>query len=796
MRIIKICRYWKFFLLFNLIIRSSLPHVVFEEFGTMAGSVSYMHLTLHVNLSHVDNLIQGYKRQCVDLRDLISSLFEAVIKERHPTNRENYEKNRDDATFVIQAFIDAANEEMRLLNNLRGVLPKDQQRAPQRLIYRESRSADHSFPTQELFKKLSGNPNVSKGAREILELLSKKGLHLSSKTGQIKKVFKIARVLKGISPLSMGFSLAKGIFGTFMGLYNAYQMEKLRSDLNGVIQTQNRVLEVLEDHQQQLQTLDSELQELKLRFTIWDSVKLPVISSQLTQGLNIIRGAVQQAIHAVQEAHHHRLSIDYFDPETLLYLYETLEAQATESQYHLLTRFPSDLFQLELSYLFDGADLVLFLHVPMVPKESLLTLYRLRPFPIPFSESMALLPKPSSTLLALSSGIPRSMTHIEHADLVDCHSVNQVYLCERHGVLRNHIKSSCLGALFEQDIKTAQSVCDLELIPYEEAVLQLKNNWFLIYSPIMHTAYVQCFNSTSAARPIKIGVNQIFVDPSCRMELKNHTLTSDLSMKLDAEITYFPWALADLSAFGVTEEDIKAALAVRTTAGERNIYLVDVIQHRQFSASFPKWKYVLSALSISGIILLIFIVALSLGAHRVIAFRQRMRKIRDAVESIKHLPGARPLSRRQSLAQPLIPDSSAPPLYPGLPPSDPEEGYELMTFNQDNLAQSIRNLSRLSRSASRLTNHLQSKLSLARSCRSSSAPASNRSSKVSFFQQDHFNDLTLHPDDLQDDDALSTTSHPDFDGDRSIGKTSAPTPALRTKTPSYMFLKATNTSEV
>ena len=110
----------------------------------------------------------------------------------------------------------------------------------------------------------------------------------------------------------------------------------------------------------------------------------------------------------------------------------------------------------------------------MVPADSLLTLYRLKPFPIPFSDTMALLPRPQSSLLALSSSIPRSMTHIEHSDLVDCHQVNQVYLCERHGVLNNHIKSSCLGALFEQDIPVAQQICDLELVPYKSPCCSLK----------------------------------------------------------------------------------------------------------------------------------------------------------------------------------------------------------------------------------------------------------------------------------------------------------------------------------
>jgi hypothetical protein len=601
----------------------------------------------------------------------------------------------------------------------------------------------------------------------------------------------------------MGLSIVKGVFGTFMGIYNAFQMEKLRRDLNGVIQTQKRVMEVIEDQQSQLDDLTQELIDLKLHFKVFSEIDKSLITTILNRGLNTIRSAVHQAVHAIQQAHHHRLAVDYYDPETLSHIYSTLKEQADSSKYHLLTRFPSDLFQLELSYLFDGTDVVMFLHVPMIPQDSLLTLYRLKPFPIPFSETMALLPKPSSSLLALSNGIPRTMTQITHADLIDCHSVNQIFLCERHGVLKRHIKSTCLGALFEQDIRVAQQVCDLELVPYEESVLQLKNNWFLIYSPILHTAYIKCFNSSSSAKPIKVGVNNVFVDPSCHMELINHTLTSDLSMKLDAEITYFPWELADLSAFSVTEEDITAALSVRTSAGERNLYLADVIQHKHFSSAIPKWKWILGTFTFSGVIALIFLVLAFMGTHRVVRFRRRMRKIRNAVNQIAELPVIRNISRRPSIAPDIEHNDhdprSPPPLYPGVPKEEEDESYELMNMNPRSLAHSLRSLHQLSRAASRISRSMRSGI---HSRRSSSLPPSHHTSKVSFNPIDNVDSDSYFDD---DDDRVSVSSRPRSTGAhflRSASTASAPllskkpTPTPRSKTPSYVFLKATATSEV
>jgi hypothetical protein len=153
-----------------------------------------------------------------------------------------------------------------------------------------------------------------------------------------KGVSKATKIFRGISPLSMGFSIAKGIFGTFMGLYNVFQMEKLRRDLNGVIQQQNKVIEVVEDHQLRIDSLHSELEQLKLLAKTFESYKLPSLQAQLGRSLGIIKTAVKQAVHAVQQAHHHRLAIDYFDAKTLPDIYDTIVEQANRAKYRLLTR--------------------------------------------------------------------------------------------------------------------------------------------------------------------------------------------------------------------------------------------------------------------------------------------------------------------------------------------------------------------------------------------------------------------------------------------------------------------------
>lgn len=66
---------WVRFFLFVVLAAPSQLHVVFEEIGSMAGSASYIHCTLNVNLSAIDELIQSYSQAVTLYREKIETTF-------------------------------------------------------------------------------------------------------------------------------------------------------------------------------------------------------------------------------------------------------------------------------------------------------------------------------------------------------------------------------------------------------------------------------------------------------------------------------------------------------------------------------------------------------------------------------------------------------------------------------------------------------------------------------------------------------------------------------------------------
>jgi hypothetical protein len=102
--------------------------------------------------------------------------------------------------------------------------------------------------------------------------------------------------------------------------------------------------------------------------------------------------------------------------------------------------------QIETSEVHDGEDVNLILHIPMAPADSILQLFQLRPFPLPFTDSHFILPDPTNQILAISSGSEHLSLEMSAVNLLGYHRVGSTYLCERYGVLNRELNSTCLGS--------------------------------------------------------------------------------------------------------------------------------------------------------------------------------------------------------------------------------------------------------------------------------------------------------------------------------------------------------------
>ena len=634
-------------------------HVIFENIGQMAGSLTYMHCKLTLNLSSIVLQHQLYYDALIHLRHEI---------ERHPPGmhetRWYYQDRMKEWTQSIynnqKKIVNMHINETRNINEqllaLKAILPQVDS-DPSRRITREPKPEPRPL-----------NMNLTFNQPASIPITFKHEFNFPSKgTGSGLADVRAPRFLGFLAP-------GLGVFGTFMGIFNKAQIDKLQIEMQDVRTKHNRLVEVVADQDEHLQQINVTMDGLLGILNILAVNDPAITTSRLSYVESQIKDRIQIAIHVIQQAQHRRLAIDFLSHVQLRQLYTRLQERAEESGSLLLTQQHSDLFQLECSYFFDGQDVHLLLHVPMVPKDSLLRLYRLHPFPLPLTKDHSLIPVADYNILALSSGFKRYSAELTHTDLMGCHVVNNVYLCERHGVLNQNLNNSCLGSLYQQDFEAVKKLCPLEIHTNGEIVHQLANNWFLAYSPEAQTVPIICHNGTASEKYLSKGITKFFVSPGCQAHLLQHLVMSDLSLKLDTDIIHFEWRWDDVSLQDLQADQILPQLQLMLDSGVHRPTYSDLQQLNVDIKRAPGWWAHIVNFVGNAVLLVAFIVTLSYISFRIYQHRQMF------LQYVRPTP-AQPTSPTYSRTRPPSPayartrppsptyqrqSQPEPPIYPGL----------------------------------------------------------------------------------------------------------------------------------
>jgi len=197
-------------------------------------------------------------------------------------------------------------------------------------------------------------------------------------------------------------------------------------------------------------------------------------------------------------------------------LHESVTNTAASRNLQVLPTRPQDYFQLDLSYIRSGKDVLMILHVPCVTKNHLFSIYKYIPFPYPtlhttFSDTFdrnfihsvsdflartndsvsSLFLIPETEMIAIGRTSQQGQAQfklISNSDLASCVKRNHIYLCEKHQVLQTNLAGTCLGTLYLQHEGGVIENCQIKRKPVRETVYQLNANEHLIFSPKPFTA--------------------------------------------------------------------------------------------------------------------------------------------------------------------------------------------------------------------------------------------------------------------------------------------------------------------
>jgi hypothetical protein len=164
----------------------------------------------------------------------------------------------------------------------------------------------------------------------------------------------------------------------------------------------------------------------------------------------------------------------------------------------------------------------------------------------------------------------------------------------------------------------------MKIVSQTETVLQLQDNWYLVYSPKSFTSYINCLNTTSSEIFIQFGINQVYISPSCRLWLRQHELISDFSIHLDAVIKQYQWDLEQVAFF--PEEQSQSAEWLTTFEKEHigKSTLSSICQSLATERRSSKWIYIFTFLGLLSALSLAVAIGYYIATRHLITWKQHL----------------------------------------------------------------------------------------------------------------------------------------------------------------------------
>jgi hypothetical protein len=86
------------------------------------------------------------------------------------------------------------------------------------------------------------------------------------------------------------------------------------------------------------------------------------------------------------------------------------------------------------------------------------------------------------------------------------------------------------------------SLGEMDIVAQMETLLQVQENWYLVNKG-QFTGPITCLKASNSEIFLKPEANQFYVLLSCCLQLQDHLIILDLSLKLDTSIEHYEWDL-------------------------------------------------------------------------------------------------------------------------------------------------------------------------------------------------------------------------------------------------------------
>lgn len=327
---------------------------------------------------------------------------------------------------------------------------------------------------------------------------------------------------QALAALSMGF----GIFGLGTSIYNTVEIGKLQGEMAKTQQEVSLIIEKMDAENEAVNKLSTSVMTLKQtcqkvieiskdnRIHVDHLFTLSLmVNEHNTKLLEVARG--------LESLLHGRLDPSLVNTLSLEEIMKSLNGKAAEQGLKLLHREISMVFKSPITYVaLENGLIDIIVHIPLV-KQDPIELYEYIPIPIKIGNLIMTVESQKEVLAMDKNG--NLGLELSKVDLIQCQIENthdgKVYLCPNSNLVRNNVRSTCLGSLMSGRMETIRDRCH-HLVEQsnlsEEFAKQISQDTIIMYIQENDTAQLVCRNGSRSAK-LSMGLHRIVVSPGCQM---------------------------------------------------------------------------------------------------------------------------------------------------------------------------------------------------------------------------------------------------------------------------------------
>jgi len=331
----------------------------------------------------------------------------------------------------------------------------------------------------------------------------------------------VVRVKRGAAAAIIASVVAMTL-GTFLGLYSQTQISNIGSlkDSDLLLHLQEKNYPLFDNLGRRIDLahrilLDNGMVYTAERHEVWDAI-LEQLHYRLDQ--------FETLMEALQS---HRISLTWFSEKQMQEIHEAVKIHASHAGLKPLTSQLADYSQIEVSYALRNEEVVLILHVPATMDDSIWTVFRYIPFPIPQSNGQVMLIETPEDVIAV--GHNGEYKVMSKPDFDKCIRRNHYLICEQPMVSSTNMSATCIGSLMAHNPNGISAHCEVKMKDAQEMVYQTASNQFAVYSPTTYTATGSCADKTALSFLIS-QYTQITVPQGCKVRLSQHNIKVSASV--------------------------------------------------------------------------------------------------------------------------------------------------------------------------------------------------------------------------------------------------------------------------